>query len=270
MNFSIPASPTILDLDHDGFVDRVYVGDVGGQLWKFDTSPAATITSGLVTNWTGKRLFAADPNQANPPAAGAYSPAQAIYGSPAVARDGAGNLWVYVGTGDRNRINASSTNRFYGIKDDTNMTNGSALTEASLVNQTSTNNTVTQGWYFTLGSGEKVIGSADVAENIVYFTSYTPISTVTCTSQGGTAQLYGIQMATGYAGYDWDEGDYITSSSSSEDRNVVVGEGLPTEPNIFLEDDTATVVVGTSSGEFEQVVVPIDIGVQVLYWREVM
>jgi len=40
MNFSIPANPTAIDEDGDGYVDLVYVGDVGGQLWKFE--PALT------------------------------------------------------------------------------------------------------------------------------------------------------------------------------------------------------------------------------------
>ena len=270
MNFAIPATPTILDLNQDGFVDRVYVGDVGGQLWKFDMSAAATITSGLVTNWTGKRLFAADPNQANPPASGAYSPVQAMYGSPAVAKDVMGNLWVYVGTGDRNRITATSTNRFYGIKDNTTMTNNSFLTESSLVNVTSTNQSVSQGWYFTLTSSEKVIGSADIADNTVYFSSYTPTTTVTCTTQAGTAQLYAIQMGTGYAALDWNDGDYLASSGASDDRNVVVGQGLPTEPNIMVQGDTGTVIIGTSTGEVAQIEVPVAVGVNVLYWREVM
>ena len=44
MNFSIPANPAAADLDNDGYVNRVYIGDVGGQLWKFDVSPAATLT----------------------------------------------------------------------------------------------------------------------------------------------------------------------------------------------------------------------------------
>ncbi len=269
MNFSIPATPTILDLDQDGYVDRIYMGDVGGQLWKFDVSAPAAVTAGVVTNWTGKRLFAAVPAQANPPPAGPYAPAQAIYGSPAVARDVMGNLWVYIGTGDRNRVTSTSTNRFYGIKDNTTMANGATLTESDLVNVTSTDVTATQGWYFTLASTEKVIGGADVAESVVYFSSFTPTSTVTCTTTAGVAQLYAIQMNTGYAALDWNNHDYMTSSDSSEDRSETVGEGLPTEPSIFLEDGTATVVVGTSTGGIEQVVVPVDVGVQVLYWREV-
>ena len=31
MSFSIPGNPTAVDLNSDGYVDRVYIGDVGGQ-----------------------------------------------------------------------------------------------------------------------------------------------------------------------------------------------------------------------------------------------
>ena len=70
MNFSIPGAPTAVDLNNDGYIDRVYIGDVGGQLWKFDVAPTggATLSGSLITNWTGKRIFAAASSQANPPA----------------------------------------------------------------------------------------------------------------------------------------------------------------------------------------------------------
>jgi len=269
MNFSIPAAPTILDLDQDGFVDRVYIGDVGGQLWKFDLSAPASLTAGVVTNWTGKRLFAAVPSQPNPPPAGPHAPAQAMYGAPAVAKDALGNVWVYVGTGDRNRIIASSASRLYGIKDTTTMANGAALTEARLVDVTATDRTASQGWYVTLAPSEKVIESAEIADDVVYFSSYTPTSTVTCSTQAGVAQLYAIRMTTGYAALDWDDGDYLSSSGSSDDRSLVVGQGLPTGPSIHVQDQTATVVIGTSSGAVAQLEVPVPVGVHVLYWREV-
>ncbi len=111
MNFSLAANPAAVDLDNDGFIDHVYIGDVGGQLWKFDVSAAATLSSGLVTNWTGKRVFAASPLQTNPPAAGEYYPAQGIYGQPALAYDTAGSLWIYFGTGDRNQRTACTASR---------------------------------------------------------------------------------------------------------------------------------------------------------------
>ena len=36
MVHSIPATVTVLDTDSDGFSDRMYVGDMGGQVWRFD------------------------------------------------------------------------------------------------------------------------------------------------------------------------------------------------------------------------------------------
>ena len=36
MNFSIPSDLALMDSDHDGEVDRIYVGDTGGQLWRID------------------------------------------------------------------------------------------------------------------------------------------------------------------------------------------------------------------------------------------
>ena len=36
MNYSIPAPVKPLDLNGDGLAERFYVGDMGGQLWRFD------------------------------------------------------------------------------------------------------------------------------------------------------------------------------------------------------------------------------------------
>ena len=102
-------------------------------------------------------------------------------------------------------MNASS-NRFYGIKDDTTMTNGSMLTESSLVNVTSTYQTTTQGWYMTLAADEKVLAAANVFNKIVFFSSFTPTSTLSCDGGGGARQLYACQVTSGYAGVSWATG----------------------------------------------------------------
>jgi type IV pilus assembly protein PilY1 len=201
MNFSLAGNPTAVDLNSDGFIDRVYIGDVGGQLWKFDVSHNA------VNNWTGKRFFAADSSQTNPPVAGEYYPAQAIYGAPALSLDDRGNLWTYFGTGDRNHPRNLSTNRFYGIKDD-NPT--STLTESDLLQVTSSVTSVAssvQGWFFTLGSSEKVMAAADVFNSVVLFSTYTPTDTAVCGSGGGTAKLYAVQTVTGFAALNFTTGD---------------------------------------------------------------
>jgi len=63
MNFSIPANPTAIDKDGDGYVDQVYIGDVGGQLWRFDP----TITSGTTTPVRYKYSYAFSDGGSPPP-----------------------------------------------------------------------------------------------------------------------------------------------------------------------------------------------------------
>ncbi len=56
MQYSIPARIAQLDMSGDGFIDRLYVSDVGGQIFRFDIdntndSPlAASITGGRIAN----------------------------------------------------------------------------------------------------------------------------------------------------------------------------------------------------------------------------
>jgi len=288
MNFSLAANPTAIDLNQDDYLDAIYIGDVGGQLWKFNMSAPATLSAGLVSNWTGKRLFAAAPAQANPPASGEYYPAQAIYAAPAVAMDDKSNLWVYFGTGDRNHPNNGGTNRFYGIKDNGSMSNGTTLTESSLVDVTSTDITnveTIQGWYFRLASTEKVLATADVFAGVVFFSSFTPATSIACNNGGGTARLYEIQMKTGYAAVDVTQPSLplLTTSSSSLARSKVVGTGIPGGPIISIVSDTGTGATGTSPGGDTNVTLPttsgeldnekgppVDTFRRILYWKEML
>jgi type IV pilus assembly protein PilY1 len=269
MNFSLTENSTAVDLNNDGYVDRVYIGDVGGQLWKFDVSASAT------SSWTGKRLFTANPSQTNPPAAGEFYPAQAFYGAPALAYDTARNLWVFLGTGDRNHPNATASNRFYGIKENTDMTNGAALSESNLTDVTSTNGTPTGGWFFTLGTNEKVLDPANVFNMDVLFSGFTPTSTVTCTSGGGTAKLYSVQMQTGYAAIDFSTGTALTSTGASVTRSTTIGQGIASMPVVIVTppvgsgNATAAAITATTNQQLPSTPVPAPSFLkQVRSWRE--
>jgi type IV pilus assembly protein PilY1 len=274
INFSFAANPSALDLDLDGFIDRVYIGDVGGQLWKF--APAdPTQAPDLATNWTGKRLFVSAISQANPPAPGEYYSPQAIYVAPSPALDEDKNLWIFFGTGDRNHPNNTSVNRFYGIKDDTTMANGSPLTEMNLVNVTSTDAGATQGWYFLAANGEKILSTADIFNWIVFFSTFTPSTTAACGTGGGAAKLYAVQMLTGYAALDWTMGVKLAATNSSVARAKTIGSGIPSSPIMVISESgaslTTSLVTATTSQQLPSNPVPPPSSMRkILYWREVL
>jgi type IV pilus assembly protein PilY1 len=275
MNFSLASAPTAVDLDYDGYVDRVYVGDVGGQLWKFDVAPngGATLSGGVVTNWTGKRLFAAASSQANPPSAGEYYPAQAIYVPPTLSYDTAGNLWVYFGTGDRNHPNNTSSNRFYGIKENTTMANGATLTEASLTNVTSGSGVVSQGWYIILANNEKVLAAADAFNKVVFFTTFTPVTTASCSSGGGNAKLYAVHLITGFAAINLTTGELLAANQCAADNAKAIGTGIPSRPLVTIRQSgnvgTPYIITGTTNQQISSAPVPQVVTRRLVGWREV-
>src|SRR5262245_32587365 len=270
MNFSLTENSTAADLDNDGYVDHVYVGDTGGQLWKFEVKATST------SSWLGKRLFAANPGQTSPPA-GEYYPTQAFYGAPVLAYDTSMHLWVYLGTGDRNHPNSTSSNRFYGIKDTTptDMSNASALSESNLIDVTSTNGTAAGGWFFRLASNEKVLDPANVFNSDVLFSSFTPNSVVTCTGGGGTAKLSSVQMTSGYAAIDFSTGTALASTDASATRSTTIGQGIASMPVVIVTPPsgsgmaTASAITATTNQQLPNNPIPAPPFLkQVRSWRE--
>jgi type IV pilus assembly protein PilY1 len=269
MNFSLAENSTAVDLNNNGYVDHVYIGDTGGQLWKFDVSATAT------SSWAGKRLFMAASSQANPPANGEFYPTQAFYGAPVLAYDTSMNLWVFLGTGDRNHPNSTASNRFYGIKDTTDMSNANALSESNLVDVTSTNGTASGGWFFRLGSNEKVLDPANVFNSDVLFSSFTPNSVVTCTGGGGTAKLYSVQMTSGYAAINFSTGAALASTDASATRSTTIGQGIASMPVVIVTPPqgsgmaTASAITATTNQQLPNNPIPAPPFLkQVRSWRE--
>jgi type IV pilus assembly protein PilY1 len=289
MNFSLAASPRAVDINNDGHVDRVYIGDVGGQLWKFDFSTPATISGGVITNWnpsqTGKRFFVGSPSQANPPPTGEYYPAQAIYTPPAVAFDTAKNLWIYFGTGDRNHPNNTSSNRFYAIKDTTDingvatMTQGSYFQESALTDVTSGTGTVTQGYYIRLGVGtpshpnEKILAAVDVFASVVFFTTFTPTSNPGSCAGGGDARLYAVNLTTGDAALDLTTVGVLPSGTAAISEAKGIGTGIPSRPIVTIDQDgnigNPYIITGTTDQQITSTQLPALSTRRLVGWREV-
>ena len=264
MNYSFPSPPAAVDINLDGFIDKVYIGDLAGQMWVFDVS------SEDIANWTGKRLFVAPatPTEKHP-----------IYYQPAVAFDQNKIPWVYFGTGDRENPNDSTNppERFYAIKDDgqgvyprreENLKDLIGLGE----------NTFTKvvdpykGWFIKLdktdGKHEKVLAKPAVFSRLVYFTTYSFKQTNDPCKVSGDAKLYIIEYQSG--GGAILVNDYSDLLGTASDRSKIIGEGIPSSPVISVNmDGEASIIVGTTSGQiFSQKV--FSPNKKFFYWREVI
>jgi hypothetical protein len=184
MNYSLPASPAIVDVDNDGFIDTAYIGDLGGSVWRFKFCGAGASACNP-SNWSGGRLFAAS--------------GEPIFIMPTVTKDYNGNLWVDWGTGDKTDPTASNAQAyFYSLKDNDRST---TYTKSDLQNITSGTypaSATKPGWYINLaGQGEKILSEPTVFGGIIYFSSYTPPAGGDPCDQAGTAKLYGLNYVTG-------------------------------------------------------------------------
>ena len=103
---TIPGGLSLVDADNDGYLDRVYFGDLDGRLWKINTY------SSNPNGYTTCVLFdAGDPNQV-----GVRYLAPVIT-KPAVALLVNQQPNVYFGTGGDDRAPATSLYQFYSVRD---------------------------------------------------------------------------------------------------------------------------------------------------------
>ena len=213
MKYSMAASPAIVDTDNDGFIDTAYVGDLGGNMWRFKFC-AATDTSCGTSNWSGGLFYASSSGNIRP-----------IYTMAGVAKD-TSNLWVYWGTGDKTDPTASNAQeRFFGVKD--NLTSSYGFSDLDNITSTSQvfnpASTTRVGYALNLaGSGQKILADPTIFGGVVYFTSYNPPSGNDPCEQGGIASLHALIATTGAGA--------LTDGA----RSMEIGSGIPTSPIISL------------------------------------
>lgn len=211
------STPRAVDIGSDGIPDRVYAGDLAGNLWSFNISSTSTTSWGVTYSSGGKPapLFTAVDSLGN---------IQPITQKPIVVQQaadiGTNKVMVFFGTGkflDSGDSLSTTNNSFYGIYD-----KGSTATRSNLIQQTflsgtftdSSGNTVTSGtrvltdnsvnyttksgWYIDLPvAGERVIVDASVRGGLVYFNTWVPNSTIMSCSNGGVGFLMSVQQING-------------------------------------------------------------------------
>lgn len=212
MTFSIPSQPKVIDADADGLVDHIYVGDMGGQVFRADIDNSKTAASLVKRVKTLAKL-----GQTGSPASG-VSTQRRFYEPPTVAlfKDVAGKVFAAVGLGSGYRshpLNESTTDRFYVIFD-YDVPRADILTTSSLqpvvtetdmaavqpASTTTVDISGKKGWYVELPDvGEKVITSALFFQNTLVFSSYVPSyeGGDVCAPVIGRSKLYRVSIGNG-------------------------------------------------------------------------
>ncbi|CAG1769113.1 partial Type IV pilus biogenesis factor PilY1, partial [uncultured bacterium] len=241
----IPTQLAILDINGNGYADRLYAGDTGGGIWRFD------IGSDLTTGWTGRKIF--------------YKPAVTLE---------LGYEMLFFGTGDRaHPVSATEVNRLYAVKDAGQTT---AKAESDLSNATSSssvNIASTYGWYVKLDTNteEKVLAQAAVFGGVAYYTTYTPVVTASmCSTGGGTSRLYGLEYLTAAAAYNYNTSNDTLSGAVKDatDRSTIIGSGIASGIVTVVSPRGFTALVGSGGAIVKPDVKKSGSSIPT-YWREV-
>lgn len=253
MVYSIPATPTPIDTDGDGFVDRIYFADAGGQVFRLVLNKDAT----------GKpSLSNARADVVAKLSAAGVTNSRRFFNTPDVSlvTDGVVKpfLAVSIGTGHRERpLDTGTADRFYILKDPdvTNDTNSSTLPiagESELYDATSnlagsSDATVAKtareaiynakGLYLRLSATEKVLSESSTFNNQVIFASYTPpsntVASDACKAKSGDSRFYQINITDATPAQDFNNSGTLTTEDRYKQLTVA---GLPPDPIILFPD----------------------------------
>lgn len=280
MTDSIPSDIAVVDTDGDGYLDRGYVGDTGGKVWRIDIA-------GAVSNWKVSLLATLGSDSDR-------SADRRFFHAPDVvqSKDGPGDAGkfdaVILGSGDRaNPLDrpigsVRPDNYLFVLKDrntqpnsstftvpDTNYQFGDLLDVSDFCLLTGTESTcdpgdtLTNGWKFklNLGFGEKNLSSPLTVANQIFATTYLPLGTFeetvdptekkTCGPSEGKGILYTLALANGLPVQNYNTTNDTTDADGNEvevldetDAYTEVGsDGIPAGA-VAYNTDTPFIIVG--------------------------
>ncbi|MBW2496700.1 MAG: hypothetical protein JRF61_05450 [Deltaproteobacteria bacterium] len=280
MDYAIPSTAGVLDLDYDGFADLVYVGDAGGQVFKWvisaigedrvnDASGAGDYSQPA---WPLKLFFEAPVERISGDDyfKSFFTPPQAVY----VGR----TLYLAFGSGERADVgffgiaNQDENNRFYSMTDldpyEARATPLATLTESDLT-EVGTNSTCAdvsgRGFYFKVRDGEKFVTNAEIFQRYVFAGTFEPTQNGDpCTSKG-VGRLYAFRVDCGQGAF--------TDAGGNPTREFDLGDGMPTDPQVSVgvNGNDNRIYIEKSGADLESIAAPpldFDDG-SLIYWREV-
>ncbi len=264
MTYCIPSDVTKLDIDGDGAIDRLYVGDANGRLWRFDIGDLNHDRNSDPNEWTGRIIFKSN--------AGSSEKRKMFY-PPDVTLENDYEMLLF-GTGDREAPTSNKdTDRLYAFKDK----NASAKTDTDLYDATADllqtlTGTLLQaeqaklnsmpGWKIILDRqadgkkvGEKCLSSPVVFYRTAYYTTFAPTvaqGVDPCFVGEGVAYVYAVDYTNGNAVFNFDLSNDIGGTVLAQsDRVLRIGTAIPSGVVITVVGNTAVAYVGVGGGIFK-------------------
>lgn len=264
MKYSIPATPAVIDINGDGLADQLYVGDMGGQVWRVDfwhgKNADDFATAGVIASLAG------DDAASN----------RRFYHTPDISgtlKNGQRYLNLAIGSGyQAHPLDSTVEDRFYKLTissvnaplNASGQVEYTAITESDLLD--TTDNLIQQGtdaqkeaaetalsksagWYIRLTrNGEKVLSSSTTLRGDVYFTTFEPAANLDpCVPSAGQSRLYHVKLRDGRAVVNYDQiglDDELTESDRYVELKTL---GLPPSPKTITIDGDEIIVAGTET-----------------------
>jgi len=255
MQYSIPSNIKVVDPDGDGLASQLYVGDMGGQLWRFDINNGETgidlVDGGVIAQFgdqtqAGARRFFHEPDL--------------------VLTKHNGDIKLSIGIGSGYQAHPLDTvidDRYYqmryplqytgnyGLKEE-NSNSYRVITETDLYDTTDnligegTETEVSdarlalndsEGWYIRMERpGEKILGSSATLQGVVRFVSYLPPDGTgdICTPDIGSSNYFRVSLTDGTPPEDENSDGTRTKQDRSND---IPGGGIaPAVTTVFVSD----------------------------------
>ncbi|MBF0179031.1 MAG: pilus assembly protein PilY, partial [Magnetococcales bacterium] len=257
MNYSIPSDVTVMTNNGGTVINRAYVGDTGGNLWRIN------MASSDVNAWTVTRLATiADPTDIPEGLRKFLYPPDVVYDK--------GYDAVLIGSGDREHpLDTSVENRMYMFKDVNTGTTSTAadITEADLFDATSdciqdstactggeTSSSAqadldaAKGWYIKLLEGEKLVSHAITINGTTFFNTHQAASVAdqtSCVSNLGVARAYQVQFSNATAVSDRNTDSKTTGSDRAQ---IHPGGGFLPPPTPVIVQIGGQTLTGVVSG----------------------
>jgi len=245
MQYGIPASVLLADINADTLTDIIFAVDVGGQVWRFDLDNSGSDT--VITGGIVARLAGTGP--------GEY---RRFYERPDVSllKRSNGQLVYAIGVGSGYRahpLSATTQERYHMLFVSdvySPPVSYTVLTESDLLDVTNNLNpnlSGTNGWYINLEPSEKVLAQSKTIDGLTLFTTFKPgaANSSSCAPSQGLGRLYAVSSYDARPLHNLD-GIGTLGSLTTADRSLTLARGgIQPEPTIiFTDDDHPVILVG--------------------------